>query len=129
MAKKKTTRKTSSTPTISPLRDTSSPPTSNEFYLFPPSDTIINCNTPDGKVIPIDAMDLDDMLIEVYQDYGNKELIHQEYLPAMIEKFFNTYGFRMSRRSMELLMQKKHEILDTIKKNTYQSCDPTNSME
>jgi len=114
---------------VSPLRSIQPSQSSNEFNLFPPTDTTINCNAPDGRVIPVDAMDLDDMLIEVYQDFNKPELSHKEYLPAMIEKFFDRYDFRMSRRSMELLMQKKHEILETVKKNTYQSCDPISSTE
>lgn len=87
-----------------------------EIDLFPPEDTLIKCKTPEGLCIEIDAMDVDEMMAEVYN--GRKELSTQELLTGMCEKFKQRYGYGMSRRSMDVLIDVKTDILNRIKKNS-----------
>lgn len=108
MAKKQTAHKSS--PKVQPV---------NQVQLFGPEDTIINCNTPDGSVISVDAMDLDQMVAEVHLAHTGKETIpYNTFLSEMVAKFEVAYGFRMSKQSMDILIRKKQELLDNVKKNT-----------
>ena len=108
-----------------------------ELQLFPAEDTTIKCKTPEGKTIEVDAMDLDDMIVEVYDEYPSDEvpkvtypvIPRKEYLGLICEKFFQRYGYRMSKRSMDILLDVKSDMLNKIKKNSYPQLDPVNSTE
>ena len=108
-----------------------------ELQLFPPEDTTINCKTPEGTTITVDAMDLDDMILEVYDEYPSDQepkvtypdIPRKEYLGLVCEKFFQRYGYRMSKRSMDMLLDVKADILNKIKKNSYPQLDPVSSTE
>ena len=98
-----------------------------ELQLFPPEDTLINCKTPDGQTIAIDAMDLDDMIAELYET--RKAIPRKEYLGLMCAKFAEKYGFAMSKRSMDVLLEVKTKILTDIKKNSTEELNPVSSTE
>lgn len=108
-----------------------------ELQLFPPEDTTIRCKTPEGNVIEVDAMDLDDMILEVYDEYPSDQvpkvtypaIPRKEYLALVCNKFKQRYGYAMSKRSMDMLLDAKTEILNKVKKNTYPQYAPVNSME
>lgn len=96
-----------------------------DFNLFPPDETTINCKTPTGEVIVVDAMDLDEMLIQIFE---GKDLVPRDtLLQQMCDKFENQYSFKMSKRSMDLLLDIKTDILNKVKKNSYQEPEPTSS--
>lgn len=100
-----------------------------ELQLFPPEDTTIKCKLPDGSIIEVDAMDLDDMIMDVYATYPQPEIPRKEYLHLMRDKFAERYGYRMSLRSIDILLDAKTDILNRIKKNSYPQSDPVNSTE
>lgn len=100
-----------------------------ELQLFPPEDTTILCKVPDGEAISVDAMELDDMIMDVYAEYPKPEIPRKEYLILMRNKFAERYGYRMSLRSMDILLDVKTEMLNRIKKNSYPQSDPVNSTE
>jgi hypothetical protein len=110
---------------------------SMELQLFPPEDTTIKCKTPEGETIEVDAMDLDELILQVYDEYPSDQtpkvtypnIPRKEYLGLVREKFAQRYGYRMSLRSMDILLDTKTEILNKIKKNSYQQSDPVSSME
>lgn len=96
-----------------------------DFNLFPPDETTINCKTPTGEVIVVDAMDLDEMLIQIFE--GKESVPRDTLLQQMCDKFEKQYSFKMSRRSMDLLIDIKTDILNKVKKNSYQEPEPTSS--
>lgn len=100
-----------------------------DLQLFAPEDTIIRCKTPEGNVIEVDAMDIDSMVSEVFQEYNQSEIPIKEYLGLMCDKFNQRYGYRMSKRSMDLLLEAKTNMLEDVKKNTYQQSEPVSSTE
>lgn len=100
---------------------------SNEFNIFPEEDTTIICRKPDGTTIEVDAMDLDQMAIEVY--HNRESMPVNEYLSEMCAKFKQKYGFPISMRSMDYLIDKKRTILEELKKNSFPVLEPVNSME
>lgn len=108
-----------------------------ELQLFPPEDTTIKCKTPEGETIEVDAMDLDELILQVYDEYPSDQtpkvtypnIPRKEYLGLVREKFDQRYGYRMSLRSMDILLDTKTEILNKIKKNSYQQSDPVSSTE
>lgn len=98
-----------------------------ELNLFPPEDTTIRCKTPEGTTIEVDAMDLDEMIIELYEN--RQSIPRKEYLQLVCDKFAEKYGYKMSRRSMDVLLEVKTDMLNKIKKNTYPESDPVSSTE
>lgn len=100
-----------------------------EFNLFPPEDTTINCNTPTGEVISVDAMDIDELLIQVYQDKEVNILPRTEFLQLVCDKFKEKYNFSMSKRSMDMLIHVKHQMLEQVKKNSYPTEEPVSSTD
>ena len=100
-----------------------------ELQLFPPEDTTIKCKLPDGSAIEVDAMDLDDMIMDVYAVYPQPEIPRKEYLHLMRDKFAERYGYRMALRSIDILLDAKTDILNRIKKNSYPQLDPVSSTE
>jgi len=100
-----------------------------DLQLFPPEDTIIRCKTPEGNVIEVDAMDIDNLVSEVFQEYNQPEIPIKEYLTLVCNKFNERYGYRMSKRSMDLLLEAKTNLLENVKKNTYQQSEPVDSTE
>lgn len=100
-----------------------------EFELFPAEDSMIKCNKPDGTSIELDALELDCMLREVYAERNATTLSLSTILKDMTAKFESVYGFKMSLRSMDKLLVTKDEVLDQVKKNTYQSSEPLDSTE
>ena len=98
-----------------------------ELNLFPEENTTIVCNLPDGNKFEIDAFELDAMLARVYN--GKDALTTLEVTKGMRELFKEMYGFNISLRSMDLLIETKHRLLADIKKNTYLQCDPASSTE
>ena len=100
-----------------------------DLNLFPPEDTIIRCKTPDGNVIEVDAMDIDNLVSEVFQEYGTDTIPIREYLALVCSKFDAKYNYKMSKRSMDLLLEAKTKLLENVKKNTYQSLEPVSSTE
>lgn len=99
-----------------------------ELNLFPPEETKITCKTPDGSLIVIDAFELD-LLISEVQFEASAPIPLKDFLVFMVDKFAESYKFRMSLRSMDVLLEEKRKILDKVKKNTYQESEPANSME
>lgn len=100
-----------------------------DLQLFPPEDTIIRCKTPEGNVIEVDAMDVDNLVSEVFQEYGTETIPIKEYLGLVCAKFADKYGYKMSKRSMDLLLEAKTNLLENVKKNTYASFEPASSTE
>ena len=98
-----------------------------DITLFPPDETLINCKTPTGDTISIDAMDLDDMIADVYMTLGVDKLDRVSFLSEMCERFEQKFGFRMGRRSMDMLIEIKHGLLEKIKKNSYLESEVTSS--
>lgn len=100
-----------------------------DITLFPPDETLINCKTPDGSTIQVDAMDLDDMIADIYLTLGVNNIQRTQFLSEMCERFEQRFGFRMSKRSMDLLVEIKHELLEKVKKNSYLESEVTSSIK
>lgn len=100
-----------------------------ELNLFPSEDTLIVCKTPDGQSIEIDAMEIDAMLHDVYTEKRVTSLSLSEMLKEMTKKFEERFGFKMSLRSMDILIHEKDELLISVKKNTYQLSEPSEPTE
>ena len=100
-----------------------------DLQLFSPEDTMIRCKTPEGNVIEVDAMDIDNLVSEVFQERNQEEIPMKEYLGLVCEKFYKVYGYKMSKRSMDLLLDTKTTILENVKKNTYTQLEPVSSTE
>lgn len=98
-----------------------------DINLFPPEDTTINCNLPDGSKISVDALDLDELVAECYN--GKVEMPYKELMELMCNKFAEKYNVSVSRRSMSLLLDLKHKILEDVKKNSYPEQESANSTD
>ena len=98
-----------------------------DINLFPSDDTLINCKTPTGETISIDAMDLDDMIADIYVSLNTDSMPRTTFLSEMCDRFAQKYGFRMGKRSMDLLLEIKHDLLEKIKKNSYLEQEATTS--
>jgi hypothetical protein len=98
-----------------------------DITLFPPDETLINCKTPDGSTIQVDAMDLDDMIADIYLTLGVNNIQRTQFLSEMCARFEQRFGFRMGKRSMDMLVEIKHDLLEKVKKNSYLESEATSS--
>ena len=84
-----------------------------ELSLCPPEATSIKLNLPDGRSITVDAMDVDDMLLEAYESKPKSS----EVLDAFINVFEKHHQVRISKVSADTLIRLKHELIESAKKN------------
>jgi hypothetical protein len=92
-----------------------------ELYLCPPEATTIKLNLPDDNSLTIDAMDVEDLLSEVYVAKSTN------VLADFIDLFEKKYEIRLSRYSADVLLQTKYDLIESAKKNILGMQESTDS--
>jgi hypothetical protein len=101
-----------------------------ELNIFPETDELIVCNTPDGRQIEVSLFDLDDIVIEMIEGMdSNLQLSRRLQLKKLVDIFAAKYGYRMSAVSMDALIALKDQKMNTLKKNVFHSASQLSSME
>jgi len=59
------------------------------------------------------------MMGNCYVQKGVTTMSMAELISRMVDAFEEKYGYRMSKRSMDILIAEKDKLLDIVKKNTY----------
>lgn len=99
-----------------------------ELNLFPPEDTLIRCKIPNSdKIIEVDAMEIDAMVGEAYARKQVSSMTVYELVKEVVDIFNDKYNYKMSHRSMDLLIMTKDKILTELKKNTLEQSEPVSS--
>lgn len=98
-----------------------------ELNLFPPEDTLIRCKKPDGTYIEVDAMEIDAMVGEAYSIKQVSTMTVYDLVSIVADIFEKKYGYKMSRRSMDLLIMTKDKLLTELKKNTLELSEAVSS--